>query len=220
MDQAIHPRGGALYRADRVELVVVVLQEHAHGEVDRGHRVLEVMSDDRDQVLAYTRRLLGRLVEEGVIDRVAGATPHVRRELEVTRSVTPARERGGGEEDGAEGTLARDHRRRDCGDRRQRPHAGHVGLVQAVTRVLDGDELGLTGSDGLGQRMTRARAERKAGTNSIQQIPPAGITMGGMGPVRGAVLPRERDDAIVRHLGHGEADGVGERLLEIQRPVE
>src|SRR5262249_58195106 len=83
-----------------------------------------------------------------------------------------------------------------------------------------GEGVGLYGPDGPGQGMRRTGAERETATEAIEQVLPHRITMGGVSPVAGAPLADEGDDTIVRHLGYGEPDGVGERLLEVQRPVE
>jgi hypothetical protein len=163
MDQAVHPRGGALYRPQGMTfgLVIavggedVVVLEDAKRELDGGHRRLEVVGHDGHEVLAKARGLFGRLVEERVVDRMARAASHIHGQLEVAEAVATLGLGGGGEEEGAERAAARHHRGRDGGQWPQQPRAAGPDLAQAILVRLHprGDELRLSRPDGPGQRM-------------------------------------------------------------------
>ena len=200
--------------------LAVLVDEDAERELDRAERALEVMRDHRHQLVARPRRLHGRLVQERMVDRGARAASDFGGEGEVPRAVAASGLRGDGEEDRPEGAAAGDHRH---GDGRQ----GHRGVdhrqAAVVAPVACGRarrQLGLPGAESAGQRMIGRRGEREIAAQPLEARARRRVAVGGMRPSPGSIGVQEDDDAVVGHLGNGEADRAGQRLVVVDGRVE
>src|SRR2546430_5720492 len=83
-----------------------LLEEKAHGHLDCGERILEVVRHDGHHLLACASGLLGGLEEERAVNREGYSPPHFFRDRDITIGVSADGGARGGGGEGARATGA------------------------------------------------------------------------------------------------------------------